>query len=384
MSKGSLSVRVRIALDARYISDRYHGIGRYAFRLLEGVLAQAPDLTFIAFTGRAANSRFDWGPLAARPNVELRAGPWPLYWPHEQALWPLLLRQSRADLFHSPYFVAPLLAPCPVLITIHDLIFERYPEYMPQRWARPYYRLLTSASARRARRVLTVSEATARDLAAPPYRLPPEKVRVIPSGAEPGWPGKPDAARLAAVRARYGVSGPFVLAVGARRPHKNYGRLVAAFARVASGVPHDLVFVGPPDERFPDEARQEAERAGLGQRVHFLDWVPEEDLPALYTLADVVAVPSLVEGFGLPALEAMAAGAPVLAANTTSLPEVVGEAGVLVDPYDVECIADGLSRLLRDPALREQLSQAGLARAATFCWEESARKMARVYEEILA
>lgn len=373
----------RIAFDARYVSDRYHGIGRAAFRLLEALVEAAPERTFVVFRGRAPDSRFDWESLARRPNVELHAGPWPLYWPHEQLLWPWLLRRARIDLFHSPYFVAPLLAGCPVLITIHDLIFDRYPEAMPQQWARPYYRALTQWSVRRARVVLTVSQATAADLAAPPYRVPPEKLRAIPHGVEPGFSALADPVQLDALRRRFDLARPFVLAVGARRPHKNLGRLVEAFARLAHSLPHDLLFAGPPDKRFPDEAREAAERAGLSARVRFLDWVSEEELRGLYTLADLVAMPSLIEGFGLPALEAMACGTPVLASERSSLPEVVGEAGVLVDPYDIGAIAAALERVLRDDRLRQRLSRAGRDRAATFSWQAAAQQTLAAYHDAL-
>ncbi len=372
----------RIAFDARYINDRYHGIGRYAFRLLEAMVAVAPTRTFLVFRGRGRDSRFDWKTLVARPNVELWEGPWPLYWPHEQLMWPRILRRSRAELFHSPYFVAPLLAPCPVVITVHDLIFDRYPIYMPWAWARPYYRLLMAWGTRRARRIIAVSKATAADLTHF-YRTPPEKIAVIPEGVDPGFGRLMDAQGLWSLCRRYDLSRPFILTVGARRPHKNLARLVEAFAHLVAETTHDLVFVGPADPRFPDEARQTVAQHGLNSRVRFLGWVPEADLPGLYTLATLVVLPSLVEGFGLPALEAMACGTPVLAADASSLPEVVDGAGVLVDPYDVRALADAMRKLLRDSALRRRLGQAGRRRAATFTWQEAARQTLRVYDTLL-
>jgi hypothetical protein len=127
---------MRIGFDARFINDRYHGIGRYAFELLVALTGLAPDHYFVIFLGKGQDTRFDWGTLKRQPNVELRMGPWPLYWPHEQLIWPLLIRRTDIDIFHSPYFVAPLLAigSLPIIITIHDLIFDRYPQYMPQSW----------------------------------------------------------------------------------------------------------------------------------------------------------------------------------------------------------------------------------------------------------
>lgn len=373
----------RIAFDARYINDRYHGIGRYAFRLLEAMVAAAPERTFIVFRGRGRDSRFDWNTLAARPNVELCDGPWPLYGPHEQCLWPWLLRRARADVFHSPYFVAPLLAPCPVVITIHDLIFDRYPAYMPWTWARPCYRLLMSWSTRRARRIIAVSQATAADLTRF-YRTPPAKITAIPEGVDPGFGPLLDYDRLQVLRNRYRLPRPFILTVGARRPHKNLARLVEAFARLVAETAHDLVFVGPADARFPDEAGQAVAHHRLNGRVRFLDWVPEADLPGLYALATLVVLPSLVEGFGLPALEAMACGTPVLAASATALPEVVGQAGVLVDPYDVGALTKALRELLCNSTLRRRLGEAGRQRATTFTWQKAAQLTLAVYADARA
>jgi glycosyltransferase involved in cell wall biosynthesis len=373
-----MSTPERIAFDARYVNDRYHGIGRYAFRLLEALVVEQ-ERTFIVFRGQEQDSRFDWRSLVAQPNVELREGPWPLYWPQEQYRWPWLLRQSRADLFYSPYFVAPLLSPCPVVITIHDLIFDRYPEYMPWAWSRPYYRLLMKLSTRRAQRIISVSQATAHDLLHY-YKILPGKVSVTREGVEPSFGTVPHEDRLWALRRQYKLERPVILSVGARRPHKNLARLVRAFASLVPHVAHDLLLVGPADNRFPDEAREVAAEAGLNGRVRFLDWVPETDLASLYALADLVVVPSLVEGFGLPALEAMASGTPVLATRTSSLPEVVGEAGVLVDPYDTEALASGMRELLYDEARRQRLAEAGRMRAQSFTWRQVARQVLRVYE----
>jgi glycosyltransferase involved in cell wall biosynthesis len=157
---------------------------------------------------------------------------------------------------------------------------------------------------------------------------------------------------------------------------------VHAFASLDASIAHTLVFVGPADNRFPDDARQAAAKAGLNGRVQFLDWVPEDDLAALYAAADLVVVPSLVEGFGLPALEAMASGTPVLAANSSSLPEVIGDAGLLVDPSDEIALAAAIREILNDRALWQRLSAAGRARAARFTWQEAAQQTLKVYQEI--
>jgi alpha-1,3-rhamnosyl/mannosyltransferase len=371
----------RVVFDARYVNDRYHGIGRYAFRLLEALVDAAPARPFVILRGRAPDGRFDWDALSRRANVTLAAGPWPLYWPHEQLLLAWQLRRLEAGIYHSPYFVAPLLARTPSLITVHDLIFDRYPAYMPQRWAFPYYRFLMKAGTRRARRIIAVSAATARDLAHF-YGPAAAKVRVIGEAADPALQPVTDPAHLSRLRRGYGLEKPFVLSVGARRPHKNLGRLVRAYAQVAADVPHDLILLGPEDDRFPDEARGAAAAHGLFGRVRFLGWVPEADLPGLYTLADLVAVPSLIEGFGLPALEAMACGTAVLANDATSLPEVVGNGGHLVDATDAHALATGLRQLLTDEERRARLAAAGRGQAKRFSWQEAARQVLDVYDEI--
>jgi glycosyltransferase involved in cell wall biosynthesis len=377
-----MSAPKRIAFDARYINDQYHGIGRYAFRLLEGMVAAAPEATFIVYKGRGRDTRFDWATVATRPNVELREGPWPLYWPHEQLVWPLLLRRDRADMFYSPYFVAPLVPSCPAVITVHDLIFDRYPGYMPWRWSRPYYQWLMRWGTRRAQRIITVSQATAAELAYH-YEVPQNKIVTILEGAAE-FHRVTDQNKLQALCDRYGLKRPFVLAVGTRRPHKNLARLVTAFARAGAHATHDLVFAGPADSRFPDEARQAALALKLDSAARFLGWVPEADLPGLYTLADLFVIPSLVEGFGLPALEAMACGTPVVASNVSSLPEVVEDAGVLVDPLDIDAWAAALQALLNDPTKRQCMAKAGLRRVEAFTWPQMAAQVLQAFDELSA
>lgn len=391
---------MRIAFDARYINDRYHGIGRYAFRLLEALaslsLQRGLDHTFFVFRSPAPDTRFDWQALQSLPNLHLRQGPPALYLPTEQLAWRRLLSREPFDLFHSPYFVAPLMAPpsLPVMVTVHDLIFERYPRYMPMPWSRPYYRLLVRLSLRRAAVVAAISQATASDLRQY-YPQANGKIAVTTEGVEAAFRPPASWQTVTALRQRYKLERPYILSVGARRPHKNLGRLVRAFGQLSGDFPHELLMVGPPDERFPDEARLEARRlnanGGASQvslspagRVRFLDWAPEADLPLLYAGAELVVLPSLIEGFGLPALEAMACGAPLLASNSSSLPEVVGEAGGLVDPLDEQALAQGMAHILGDAELRRSMAQTGLLRARAFTWQRAAGQILDLYPQALA
>jgi len=373
----------RIGFDARYISDRYHGIGRYGFGLLEALSRLAKGRTFVVFMGKDTDSRFDWESLRCRPNIEIQTGPWPMYWPQEQIQWPDLLVNNRISLFHSPYFVLPLLAPKAIrkIVTVHDLIFDRFPEYMPQRWSRPYYRALMRWGTQQATRVLTVSQATAKDLWNY-YGTPSEKISVVTEGVDRRFQPLSDHDQLQTILQKYDLPQSFILSVGARRPHKNHAALVQAFALIRKATSHDLVFVGPADKRFIDRARSEVDRLGLVERVHFIDWVDERDLPGLYNLADLVVLPSLIEGFGLPALEAMACGTPVIASNNSSFPEVLGESGILVDSTQVGDLANAMENGLAKIQLRQRLGMAGLARARHYTWDAAALQVLDIYAEV--
>jgi glycosyltransferase involved in cell wall biosynthesis len=375
---------IRVGFDGRYINDRYHGIGRYAFGILEALTRLAPETHFMIYRGQSPNSRFDWEGLSQRANVSISSGPKRLYSPAEQITWPRLVTRDRLDIFHSPYITAPwfLHSNTRVVITVHDLIFDRYPAYMPHAWSFPYYKLIMQFSTQRANRIVAVSKATANDLENF-YRHTARKVTIAGEGVDrcfSPW-GPPEVHRK--VREKYHLNGHFILTVGARRPHKNHARLLAAYAQLTKNIPHQLVFVGPSDARFQDEAQDSAQRYHLNGRVKFLDWVAERDLPALYRLADLVVLPSLIEGFGLPALEAMACGTPVVAGNSSSYPEIVGEAARLVNPESVDAIANSIKEILNNPVERKRIAMAGVMRAQELSWEAAATQLLETYEEVL-
>jgi glycosyltransferase involved in cell wall biosynthesis len=295
---------------------------------------------------------------------------------------PRAARQDRLDLLHVTYTLSPWL-PCPAVVTVHDISYRTHPETFSLR-----DRLLLAAavprSMHRAARVITVSEAARRDIIRH-YRLPAAKVVAIHNGVEETFRPVTDPAALAAVRARYGLPERYILAVGNLQPRKNLRRLIEAFAvlRAARGDDCRLVLVGQPFWRHEELGRVVAAH-GLGEAVIATGYVPAGDLPAIYSAATLFAYPSLYEGFGLPPLEAMACGTPVVASDTSSLPEVVGDAGLLVDPLDTVALARVLASVLDDAALRERLRQAGFARAAGFTWREAARRTLRVYELAMA
>ncbi len=373
-----------VAFDARYVNDRYQGIGRHAYNLLEALTRLDPDRRYLAFYHPDyPNTRFNMEMLRERSNVELRPIRLPLYLPHEQLVWPILLTRARADLFHSPYVVLPLLARTRLAMTVHDLIYELYPESRPRNYLQRFYFPITHLGTRRADLVFTVTESSSRDIQAY-YRVNRERIPVIGNAVDPTFRRESDPARLAAVRERYGLPEHFILTVGAGRPHKNVETLVEAFARLDPSLAPALVIGGELDRRFPD---------GVGARIHALrvasrvirpGMIREADLPVVYSLADVFVFPSLIEGFGLPPLEAMACGTLVLASTIPALSEVVGDAALAFDARDPEQLATVLSRALVDTALRATLSRRGLERVRAFTWESVARKTLQAYAKIEA
>jgi glycosyltransferase involved in cell wall biosynthesis len=372
---------MRIAFDGRIIRDQMTGIGRYSLDLLRGfAAARLPvQITVLAPTDIAAGHPLGALPGMAEPPTEIRLVPVevPRTSIHQHLRMRSVLRGIEHDLYHYPHFDVPLGGPRPTVITVHDLKYVRYPELL-QSWARgAYLRWMMRRGTRAAAGVIAVSEATRADVCALMH-IPPEQVFTVheASGSLP----PPDTQGLR----RLALEPGYFLFVGERRPHKNLSRLIEAYASVRArrtGVP-PLVIVG-----HPWSADRSAERAigrhGLDASVRLLDRVSDGELAALYGGARAMVLPSLYEGFGIPLLEAMGAGVPVVTSNVSSMPEVAGEAALLVDPYDVESIAAAMSRLLGDEALARELASRGLERAKHFSWERAARETFAVYARVL-
>jgi alpha-1,3-rhamnosyl/mannosyltransferase len=366
-------VTARIVLDARTATDHFPGIGRYTVSLARALMQVAPDLELaLLHDPSAPASRLT---LPDLPRIPCPVSP---FSPRQQWAVPRILRQSGTDLYHSAYYLMPYLPGVPSVLTYYDLIPIRYPQYFGR--AQPLiYRLTSLLALRTARLTLAISESTRRDLI-DTFHTDPARVRVVPLAADERM--QPAAAeQIDAVRRRYRLREKYVLYVGANKPHKNLVRLVEAWSQVRERKPHDearLVIAGHWDERYP-EAKRRCEELGLGDGVVFAGPVAEADLPALYSGALVFVFPSLYEGFGLPVLEAMACGTPVVCSNTSSLPEVAGSAAVLVNPTNVAALADAALGLLDDGARRLELRERGLAQAARFSWRETARQTAQGY-----
>jgi alpha-1,3-rhamnosyl/mannosyltransferase len=388
---------MRIAIDARYVYDHFPGIGRYVYNLLLALAAlDQPHTLVVLYNPALPNTRHDLAALRRFRSVELVTTSARPFSTSEQVAIPRLLRRFRADLYHAPYYVRPYVGlPCPSVVTLYDAIPRLFPAEAALR-ARVLFDLLTRLAIRSSRRVIAISESARADLASA-YRLPAARIAVTPLAASPSFQPQPPEV-VAAARASYGLHERYILTLASNKPHKNLPRLVEAFARLAAGgwglgdgsrssksqLPSpspSLVIAGHWDPRYP-EARELAERLGLGGAVRFLPGVAEADLPALLSGAELFAFPSLYEGFGLPPLEALACGAPVLCGDTSSLPEVVGDAALRVDMGSVAALASGLARLLRDAELRERLRVAGPRRAAEFSWRRTAEATLAVYQAI--
>jgi glycosyltransferase involved in cell wall biosynthesis len=324
------------------------------------------------------------GEMPSDVTLAVRRSRWPTSRAVVRVLWeqfaqPWALRRIEADLVHGPVFVGPLFAPCPMVVTIHDLSFLRFPALF-----RPFNRLylttLTRLSARRARRLIAVSAHAAAE-AAQLLAVPSERIDVVYHGVDPVFRPLP-AGEIAAFRKLNQVPEQFVLFVGTLEPRKNLVRLVEAFARVDDGKTK-LVLAGGKGWLY-DTLFAQVERLGLEKAVIFPGYVTSDDLPFWYNAATILAYPSIYEGFGLPVLEAQACGTPVLTSNVSSLPEAAGDAALMVDPYDVDALVGGLNRILTDESLRFELREQGLVHARRFSWPRTAYETASVYRQALA
>ncbi|RRR72062.1 MAG: glycosyltransferase family 1 protein [Candidatus Viridilinea halotolerans] len=375
---------MRLGLDARYATDHFPGIGRYILGLAQGLAELTPGHRLVLIVNQAfAAGRYALTALADLPNVELHpvaVGP---FSPQQQLVLPLLARQLQLDLLHSPYYVKPYVGlPCPSIVTIFDMNGWRFPRSLTWR-GRIFYRVTMALAVRTSAMIITGSASAQADLRHV-YRLPAHRLAVTPLAAERRFQPQPPEV-LAAARARYQLPADYVLYVGSNKPHKNLERLVQAWARVvATGVnaATPLVLAGHEAGGGPS-LRQLVTAADIERHVRFLPNIADDDLPALYSGATIFAFPSYYEGFGLPPLEAMACGTPVLCAYATSLPEVVGDAALTVDPFSMPEIAEGLQQLLANPQLRRDLSARGLQRARTFSWRRTALATLEVYARVM-
>jgi glycosyltransferase involved in cell wall biosynthesis len=364
MRDGSDAIRqvgINAHLLSRQATFRSAGIHGYISNVLERLTAvpQGTTLRYTVYVGE--------GTLAPKDRMRVVRSAWPTGRPLVRILWEqLALPWQSMDLLYSTAFVTPLAARWPAVLTIYDLSFLHYPETLT-RARRGYLRLFSRLSCRRARRIIAISESTRRDLVKQ-WGLAADKIDIAYPGVGEQFRPLP-VNEVEAFRARHGLPPRFILHLGTLEPRKNLVRLIQAFARLRTDA--KLVLAGGRGWLYGD-ITAEIERLALQDKVMLPGYLADEALGFWYNAASVLAYPSLYEGFGLPVIEAMACGTPVVTSSASSLPEAAGDAGLLVDPYDTEMLAEELQRVLTDEVLRAEMRMRGLSQAARFTWQATA------------
>jgi glycosyltransferase involved in cell wall biosynthesis len=391
---------VRIGINAFYLGAVTTGSGQYINHLMRQLarLGEKNEYVLIDVKDRRHKPQETNDPYPASCILHPASTPFDSISENLAKLWfeqvsfPRACRRQGVELAHAPYFACPLFLTTPTVVTVHDLIPMLLPAYRGSILVR-LYTLLVAVAAKRADIVLTDSQASKLDIVRL-LDIPAEQVRVIYLAADDIYQPVLDRQRLAETRRKYDLPESYLLYLGGFDQRKNVPTLLRAFAQlakdprvflvVAGRLPEyglDLAIQAKRSDFFPDP-QPIVQELGIGKRVVFTGWVPEEDKPALYSGARALVFPSLYEGFGLPPLEALACGTPVIASNRGSLPEIVGDGGLLLEPDDVEGLAGAMEKLLNDDTLWEDLRQKGLAHAARFSWEKTARETLAVYQEI--
>lgn len=367
----------KIGINAHLLSGqagyRQAGIHTYISQLLNHLPA-TDDLSYHVFTQRGAEQFL-------RPHLRVEASRLPTQNPlvriaWEQAAWLALAKRAQVDMLHSMAFVTPLIAPMPKIVTVYDLSFIHFPERYTKfkRW---YLQAQTRRSVQSADLTIAISEDGKRDIQTV-FNISPDKIAVITPGVSDIYKPLPQA-DIAQFKQEKGITRPFILHVGTLQPRKNIPILLRAFAEL-NDPKLDLVLVGGKGWLF-DEIFALVEQLNLRDRVRFTGFVPDLALPLWYNSAELFVFPSIYEGFGIPAADAMACGTPVIAANTSSLPEVVGDAGLLFEPQAVSALTERIASVLYDPALAATMGLRGITQAGKFSWTHSGRKMAALYRQ---
>ena len=374
--------RARIGYLTYGLDRKPTGIGRYAVELLRAMqdIPEAPDIVLLTTEQMDPNGLWSAFEQHALRGCRLL--------PALLTVGNLVLRQAalryRLDLIHDPNGIAPFLClPSHIkrVVTIHDAVAYVHPETHNRLDIIRYHTMLP-AMAQRADAVITDSEHGRGDVQRY-LNLRQQQVRAVACGVAASFHPIPSSPERQALLARYAISEPYLFYVGGLNPRKNISRLLEAFARVVQTRPNLTLLLGGAAQWQTSGIDATVNRLQLNSSVHFLGYVNDADLPAIYSAAEAFVFPSIYEGFGLPPLESMACGTPVITSHTSSLPEVVADAAVLVDPHDVSAIANAIERVLADPELREELRTNGCTRAAKFTWERTARSTLEIYTQVL-
>jgi glycosyltransferase involved in cell wall biosynthesis len=367
---------MKIAFDLRRIGNP--GIGRYMKCLVEAVVKTAPENEYLLVLPPGSEEAVAaYGPNVDRVETEMK-----YYSVREQVALPGLLRRHKIDLLHSPHFLLPVACPCPAVVTIHDVIYLACKEDLPSLPGRLYYRAMMAMAVRSAVRIITDSEFSRNDIVAR-LKADPEKIDVIYPGVDARFARVNNEAELQEIRAKYRIYGDYILYAGIYKLRKNHAGLLQAFQKFLSdGSRAQLVIAGPLQEGEAILQRL-AEELGISKSVVFTGFVPESDLPGLYSAARVYACPSLYEGFGFTVLEAMACGTPVVCSPATSLPEAAGKGALYADSMNVGDFAQALQRAFHDELIRRELIEKGRKNAESFTWDRAAAQTLAVYQSAI-
>ncbi len=367
-------------LDVSAAVHRRAGLGRYAESLARALVDRVPDRLTLFYNAEGGIEPLEGLEGAPVHTVALGYKPWRmLVWLGQLAGAGFNGLVPGASLFHATEHLLLPLRGIPTVLTVHDLIFRQLPQHH-KRLNRWYLNLTMPLYCRRASHIIAVSQSARRDLMAA-YRLPAEKITVVYEAADPRFCPQ-SAVAVASALARYDLPARYLLFVGTIEPRKNLTRLLSAFERIQRGGLSDALVIVGKQGWLTDDFFAALRRSPVSEKVIFPGFVPDADLPAVYGGAQALVLPSLSEGFGLPVLEAMACHTPVICSDTSSLPEVAGDAALLVDPTDVDALAAAISRVLTDGALNAELRARGEAQAARFSWSRTAEETLAVYRQL--
>ncbi|MEM7032550.1 MAG: glycosyltransferase family 1 protein [Chloroflexota bacterium] len=372
-----------IGLNAQLLSlgQNYRGAGIswYIYNLLTYLGQDDADLAYTAFLNE---KQFKPG-----PNMQARFSPFSTHNPLARILWeqtlqPIALKQQEVDLFHALAFAAPLTTHCPFVVTIYDLSFRHFPEaFRP--FNRFYLNTLTSLTAKRAARIITISESTRQDVMRF-YSVDPNRVQTIYCGVDDSFQPLPSR-DIDAFKTKHNLPDRFILFLGTIEPRKNVVGLLKAYAVwIQRDAAAPLLVVGGGKGWYYQQVFEWVEKLGLQDRVRFPGYLPQADLRLWYNAANIFVYPSLFEGFGLPVLEAMACGTPVITSNVSSLPEVAGDAAVLIDPHNTDALSAAMEQVYSQPTTQQTMAEKGLRQRVRFSWQKTATETRKVYQTVLA
>lgn len=367
---------MRIGIDGRDLfRDEVTGIGRFVLNFLNGVKVEAGDHEYVVFLNEKNYCDTEGHSIK---KIVIKGGS-TFQW--DQFLLPACLNKERIDIFFSPYFKAPLSARCKVITSILDIIpfmMEPYKSSLKTKLNNIAIRIFSL----KASRIITISYYSKREIMEY-LKIPSEKIEVIYPGVGKDFMPIKDYENISQIKRYFGISGNYILYIGNLKPHKNLLKLIESYSLLPSDIRNEyqLIIGGKKDKNY-DSLSKEVNKRGIKERVIFTDFIRDEDLPALYSGASLFVFLSLYEGFGLPVLEAMACGVPVIVSNSTSIPEITEDAAILVDPEDTGDIVKAISNILEDVALRNEMIPKGFERARLFSREGTVKRMIKLFEEI--